>query len=490
MMESTKPECEIEITVNRGKQDERRLTFSDSFRMGRAKSCEVEIPASVVSGHHVEVVYESGRWWIHDLHSTNGTYLDGELIGKKLLADRATIQLGKGGPIVSLKTKGPTSPQESHFGHTVFGTIFKAVPSATQLLQRYFTSSVSKSAGQYTIFLRHAFNQALKKRGRIFIWAISILSVITATVTTIAWWQHERLTKLQPLGAEIFYNMKRLELQIAQLTNTIGNAPDPKLAQQVRALQDRYRQLQHQYDDFVEQLGVYDESVDTQERLIMRVARIFGECELRAPDDFVDEVKRYIRKWQASSRLPIAVGRSLAYGYPKTIAESFLAHNLPPQFIYLALQESDFDVNRTGPKTKYGIAKGMWQFIPRTAIAYGLKVGPLSGVQRPDPKDERHNFEKSTKAAAKLIRDLYDTEAQGSGLLVLASYNWGIGNVQELIEQMPSDPRERNFWNLVKKHNIPKQTYDFVFYVLSAAAIGENPALFGFKFKNLLEEVS
>ena len=51
---------------------------------------------------------------------------------------------------------------------------------------------------------------------------------------------------------------------------------------------------------------------------------------------------------------------------------------------------------------------------------------------------------------------------------------------------MPNNPRDRNFWNLLKKHQIPKETYDYVFYIVSAAAIGENPQLFGFDFKNPL----
>ncbi|HEX9652169.1 MAG TPA: lytic transglycosylase domain-containing protein, partial [bacterium] len=233
-----------------------------------------------------------------------------------------------------------------------------------------------------------------------------------------------------------------------------------------------------------------DESVDETERLILRVARTFGECEINAPKDFLAEVQSFVKKWQSSNRLEIAIARSLAYNYHESIAEEFLANQLPPQFLYLALQESDFDVSRSGPKTRYGIAKGMWQFIPRTAAAYGLKVGPLRNYRRVDPRDERHDFEKSTKAAARFVYDLYKTKAQGSGMLVLASYNWGIGNLQRAIEMMPANPKERNFWNLVRLKKIPRETYDFVLYIVSAAVIGENPGLFGFEFKNLLEEIS
>jgi hypothetical protein len=80
------------------------------------------------------------------------------------------------------------------------------------------------------------------------------------------------------------------------------------------------------------------------------------------------------------------------------------------------------------------------------------------------------------------------TDAQGSGLLVMASYNWGEDRVIRLIQSMPVNPRERNFWQLLTKYRdrIPQETYDYVFYIISAAVIGENPRLFGFDFDNPL----
>jgi len=55
----------------------------------------------------------------------------------------------------------------------------------------------------------------------------------------------------------------------------------------------------------------------------------------------------------------------------------------------------------------------------------------------------------------------------------------------------PVNPRERNFWQLLSKHRdkIPQETYDYVFYIISAAVIGENPRMFGFNFDNPLADV-
>jgi hypothetical protein len=202
----------------------------------------------------------------------------------------------------------------------------------------------------------------------------------------------------------------------------------------------------------------------------------------------VAEVTRYIQKWQSSGRFARAVKLAQDLGYTKRIAEEFMAQGLPPQFFYLAMQESSFDAFASGPPTYMGIAKGMWQFIPDTGSRYGLTIGPLVRERQPDPNDDRHNWEKATHAAARYIKDIYSTDAQASGLLVIASYNWGEQRVIKLLRTMPANPRDRNFWQVLEKYpdRLVKETYDYVFYIVSAAVIGENPRLFGFPFDNPL----
>ncbi len=140
-----------------------------------------------------------------------------------------------------------------------------------------------------------------------------------------------------------------------------------------------------------------------------------------------------------------------------------------------------------GPETYAGIAKGMWQFIPATAYQYQLKTGPLVDVRRYDKLDERHDFEKSTGRLRSYLRDIYSREAQASGLLVMACYNWKETRVRDMLNRMPENPRERNFWKLLNRNLIPQETYDYVFYIIAAAVIGENPRLFGFDADNPLK---
>jgi soluble lytic murein transglycosylase-like protein len=146
------------------------------------------------------------------------------------------------------------------------------------------------------------------------------------------------------------------------------------------------------------------------------------------------------------------------------------------------MQESKFDPRALGPLGNSGVPKGLWQLIPSTAEAYGLRLGPLQGDRAFDPQDERHDPARSTTAAARYLADLFSTDAQASGLLVLASYNMGDTRLRRLLRTLPESPAERNYWALLGRHRaqIPAETQEYVLRVIAAAAIGEDPKLFGF----------
>jgi hypothetical protein len=145
----------------------------------------------------------------------------------------------------------------------------------------------------------------------------------------------------------------------------------------------------------------------------------------------------------------------------------------------------------------------MWQFIPSTGRRFGLVVGPREEMRVYDPMDERHDLVRSTEAAAKYLLDIYSTLAQASGLLVIASYNWGEHRVVnkleslpgpqsipvEALEGIPEDPRERNYWRFLGEYSdrMPAETKDYVLKIFAAAVIGQNPRLFGIELDNPLQ---
>jgi len=469
------------VHIEKGDSDRKDYSFTEAFRIGRGSACQVQLADNVVSRQHVEILFIGGRWWIRDLGSANGTFIDGRRIDREPLESGTRIRLGPDGPllIISLEESTPAETPEPD------------PQSLTYYRNHYFDDKEDGKAGQRTMMIRQAFSQVQKKqKGKYFI-IIGVIVCLLIGVGIFATVKHYQLKKQRQLAKEIFYNMKAMELEFSELLRIARETKDKEIIEKVDRYKIKRRKMAKNYDHFIDTLKVYPKDMNPQERLILQTARVFGECEINVPPDFAREVLKYIDKWKSSKRLARAIVRAKKNGYIDTIGQTLVMYDLSPAFFYLALQESNFNKDAVGPKTRWGIAKGMWQFIPDTARRYGLKTGPLVKQTRPDPKDDRHNPKKATLAAAKYLRDIYDTDAQASGLLVMASYNWGENRVIKLIRKIPKNPRERNFWNLLLnyKEKIPKQTYDYVFYIFSAAVIGENPRLFGFDFDNPLASV-
>lgn len=124
--------------------------------------------------------------------------------------------------------------------------------------------------------------------------------------------------------------------------------------------------------------------------------------------------------------------------YDKILSE----YDLPVQLKYLSVIESDL---KSHPVSPVG-AVGPWQLMKETARDYGLTVNKKT--------DERTNYAKSTKAAAKILKGLYKTF--GNWLLVIAAYNTGEGRVQQAIRKAKTD----NYWDL--QQYLPAQTRSHV----------------------------
>lgn len=137
-------------------------------------------------------------------------------------------------------------------------------------------------------------------------------------------------------------------------------------------------------------------------------------------------VKNYIKK--SNSTLVTIKHRS---AIPFNIIDSVFRHyGLPVELKYLAVIESEL---KSSAASHVG-AVGPWQLMPGTAHILGLQVNRKY--------DDRKNYYKSTKAAARYLKDLY--AEFGDWLLVLAAYNGGPGPVYTAINKSGS----KNFWAL------------------------------------------
>lgn len=462
--------------------DER--SFTHSFTIGRALDCDLVITDPAVSRRHAEIQWHDGAWQLLDTGSRNGTYLDGVKVHEARLPASCHVTLGQGHALLQITVGRQAEALQEGSDRTA---VYQE-ESVTRLAERLEQQGETDDAGPQTRRYREAVARIAQRRSRRHYMVLGIVGVLLITLAGLALYQSQKISvqdqkieMLRRTAEEIFYAMKRVELQVAQLEEIVAHNAQAKELQDILLKQQEIKNLQNKYERFIKELGLYA-NMSEQDRAVFRVARLFGECEATMPKDFLAEVNRYILKWKSTERLQAGMRRALASGYTGTISNAMFTNNLPPHFFYVALQESGFDLKAIGPKTRMGYAKGMWQFVPGTAKEFGLKPGPFRDEPRFDPEDDRFNAKMATEAAAKYIKRIYLTDAQASGLLVIASYNWGEGNVIKMIRQLPKNPQERNFWQLLKKFRIPQETYDYVFYIISAAVIGENPRLFGFNF--------
>jgi peptidoglycan lytic transglycosylase D len=117
-------------------------------------------------------------------------------------------------------------------------------------------------------------------------------------------------------------------------------------------------------------------------------------------------------------------------------------YGLPRELKYLAVIESQLKSN----SLSWAGAVGPWQLMPATARLLGLKVTRRN--------DERKNYSKSTHAAAKYLKDLYNEF--GDWLLVIAAYNGGSGHIYTAMRKSGS----RNFWDL--QYYLPAESRNHV----------------------------
>ena len=135
---------------------------------------------------------------------------------------------------------------------------------------------------------------------------------------------------------------------------------------------------------------------------------------------------------------------------------------LPEDLVFMAMIESAFKANAHSRAR----AHGFWQFIDGTAKRYGLR--------RSRAFDERSDPEKSTHAAARYLKDLY--EMFGDWYLAMAAYSAGEGKVLRGLQRTGA----KDYWQLAAGGFLRRETRDYVPFVLAAALISREPIRYGF----------
>ena len=138
----------------------------------------------------------------------------------------------------------------------------------------------------------------------------------------------------------------------------------------------------------------------------------------------------------------------------RIIAES----NVPAEFLFLAMAESNFSTKAYSKKR----ASGMWQVMPETGKIYGLEIDTYV--------DERRDLVKSTRAAVKYLSYLHDKF--GKWYLAALAYNCGEGRVSRAIKRAGTDDLKVLLDK--KKRYLPRESRLYIRKILALALLGSD----------------
>jgi membrane-bound lytic murein transglycosylase D len=174
-----------------------------------------------------------------------------------------------------------------------------------------------------------------------------------------------------------------------------------------------------------------------------------------------DQVASYINYFSTRGRGTLENALTRSGRYDEMMRRVLKEEGVPQDLIYLAQAESGFHplaLSRAG-------ARGIWQFMASRARGYGL--------QRDWWIDDRQDPEKSTRAAARHLKDLY--HQFGDWYLAMAAYNSGPGTVQSAVKRTGF----ADFWELYRRNVLPKETRNYVPIIVAVTIMAKNPGQYG-----------
>ena len=183
-------------------------------------------------------------------------------------------------------------------------------------------------------------------------------------------------------------------------------------------------------------------------KIDQRIQSLFLPLEAKSTDHYLHfKLKDYLNGGRSTERM-LGRARKVFPVFETALCEQ----GLPDELKYLAVAES---MLRTHARSQVG-ALGLWQLMPATARQYGLRVNYRI--------DERLDLTRSSEAAARMLKDLYDQF--GDWHLVVAAYNAGPARISRAVRYSGGVAD----FDRVRSH-LPRETRNYVAGYIAAAYI-------------------
>ena len=505
------------------------LLADGAISIGRSSQNTIALPPAEksVSGHHLIIYKSPERIMVQDMQSTNGSFVNEERITEKDIVAGDVIGFGQTGPRLKLvasemepdtSTEGPgtgntgdltsiktheesvpilvskdaTANEDrdtiSRLNNPADGERSAANPSLTgELEQKLIDRNVSPQDMDHLMkkgdrlekiiargnigttqsqMLQSAFtaNKTMRRQLHYVIAIIVFVSVAVTSFFAIRAFQYKRIVVK---AKTIKRDLDEFEKKIAVAkSDPVKNKEE--LQSLIRQLEEKQKSLstlktQMTEDDF----GKFYS--DPLEQRIDEVLARFGETDYHIPQEMIDRVRHHITVYSGKLHKTVARYLTRKEKYFPMIHQVFREKKLPLALAYVSMLESGFNpiaLSHAG-------ARGLWQFMPRTARQFGLKV---------DKKiDERCDPELSTYAAAEYFKDLIGIfGGKSSVMLCMAAYNAGEGRVMGALRKIDDPMRNRDFWYIYRMGYLAEETNEYIPRVIAFIIISEHPKDYGF----------
>lgn len=175
-----------------------------------------------------------------------------------------------------------------------------------------------------------------------------------------------------------------------------------------------------------------------------------------------EQVKRHLLFFTQKHRDVMETWLKRTKKYFPMMRREFKKIGAPAELVHLSMIESGLNPRAQSSAS----ATGMWQFMEATGEAYGLAVNWWV--------DERRDPVKSTRAAARHLKDLY--ERWGDWHLAIAGYNI---SPRGLLSAIREGGGNKNYWEAWPY--LPNETQGYIPGFIAATMVELNPEKFGFK---------